>query len=269
MRPLTCLATLLLAVSSPLLASASICEMEIEQPLTGRAFYFSADTPRWQEFVPARYLVCEIWLNIRAEKLGGDLILQVQDDVGATIETITIPEAQITLGDATYRFDYPVGVDKDELHRLVLSTSEPDVFPAAYFWKGDEASAYGDGVSDVDGAGVPGFDYAFSVYTVTSTDAPPGRGPSPVTFFDPAPNPFNPTTAIAFELRSGMHVRVSVHDVAGRQLRVLSDQWWETGPHALPWDGHDGGGRVLASGPYLVRLEAEGFRETKRVVLLK
>jgi hypothetical protein len=41
------------------------------------------------------------------------------------------------------------------------------------------------------------------------------------------------------------------------------------GPHAQPWDGRDDGGRVLASGVYFCRLEADGEALSRSMVLLK
>ncbi len=63
------------------------------------------------------------------------------------------------------------------------------------------------------------------------------------------PNPFNPRTEVTFELRSAGHCRVTVFDVRGRALAVLTDGWHAAGRHTLAWNGTDAHGNALASGP--------------------
>jgi hypothetical protein len=44
---------------------------------------------------------------------------------------------------------------------------------------------------------------------------------------------------------------------------------FDAGTHAVAWDGRDGRGRELASGAYSCRLEADGAREAKKLILLR
>ena len=83
------------------------------------------------------------------------------------------------------------------------------------------------------------------------------------------PNPFNPTTRIAFTLAAPGRARLTVHDVQGRLLRVLADGLREAGPQSLAFDGLDARGRQLPSGVYLARLQADGALHTQRMTLLK
>lgn len=84
----------------------------------------------------------------------------------------------------------------------------------------------------------------------------------------PAPNPFNPTTRIDFELPRATRVVLTVHDAAGRRVRTLHDGVLPAGPHTATWDGRDDAGRAQASGTYLVRLRGEEGTETGRKVML-
>lgn len=84
-----------------------------------------------------------------------------------------------------------------------------------------------------------------------------------------APNPFNPATSIRFTLPRAAHARVLVFDVSGALVRKLAGGLYPAGTHALRWDGRDDRGRDLASGAYFYRLEADGAREARKLILLR
>ncbi|OGG55371.1 MAG: hypothetical protein A3F84_06175 [Candidatus Handelsmanbacteria bacterium RIFCSPLOWO2_12_FULL_64_10] len=83
------------------------------------------------------------------------------------------------------------------------------------------------------------------------------------------PNPFNPVSQINFGLPEDTRVRLVIYNLLGQQVRVLVDEQMEAGYHSVAWDGRAEGGRPVGSGVYFYRLEAPGFAETKRMVLVK
>jgi flagellar hook assembly protein FlgD len=83
------------------------------------------------------------------------------------------------------------------------------------------------------------------------------------------PNPFNPTTTIAFSLRAPGHVRVEVFDLRGRLVRVLRDSETAAGRIELDWHGDDTRGSKVGSGVYLVRIVSPDGAWTKRLALAK
>ena len=85
----------------------------------------------------------------------------------------------------------------------------------------------------------------------------------------PSPNPFNPSTALRFTLARAARVRLTVFSVAGARVRVLADRAFGPGEHRLQWDGRDDHGNEVGSAAYLVRLEADGRSEARKVVLLR
>ena len=87
--------------------------------------------------------------------------------------------------------------------------------------------------------------------------------------FPAAPNPFNPQTTVRFNLVRGGFTRLDVYDLDGRRVRTLCSGYLAAGKHAATWDGQDDGGRPLASGVYLLRLDGNDFVETQRVALIK
>ncbi len=85
------------------------------------------------------------------------------------------------------------------------------------------------------------------------------------------PNPFNAETTIRFELAGEAEaVSLSIYDLMGRRLRVLSLGGMAAGSYDFVWDGRDDNGRAVASGIYFYRLEiGSSFVETRRMTLLK
>lgn len=99
-----------------------------------------------------------------------------------------------------------------------------------------------------------------AVYTATESMELPER----VTL-DPAyPNPFNPTTRIAFGLPESGPVRLQVFDMLGRRVATLADGVMAPGRHEVTF--HASG---LPSGTYLYRLETAARVTTRTMVLVK
>ena len=83
------------------------------------------------------------------------------------------------------------------------------------------------------------------------------------------PNPFNAMTLIPFDLAFSGRVRLSVYDVLGRKVRTLVEGPMSPGHYTIPWDGRDDAGQPVASGWYVVRLQADTFSDTKTMILIK
>jgi glucose/arabinose dehydrogenase len=83
-----------------------------------------------------------------------------------------------------------------------------------------------------------------------------------------APNPFRGTVALSFRLEQPQRVRLALHDLSGRLVRVLHDGD-AAGEMRIAWDGIDGTGRAVAPGVYLAKLDRDGASESVRVLRLK
>jgi sugar lactone lactonase YvrE len=70
------------------------------------------------------------------------------------------------------------------------------------------------------------------------------------------PNPFRGMTTITYALPRAGTVRVTVCDVGGRVIKVLTDGTMGAGQHRVSWDGIDQSGSELAAGVYFYRMEA-------------
>jgi hypothetical protein len=93
----------------------------------------------------------------------------------------------------------------------------------------------------------------------------PGR----LVLHPPHPNPFNPSTRVRFELPERVAFSLVVYDARGRTVRTLEAGSAGPGAFELTFDGRDDAGRVLASGVYRLRLEAEGRVRTAHLIMLK
>ncbi len=78
------------------------------------------------------------------------------------------------------------------------------------------------------------------------------------------PNPFNPSTAIRYDLPLDTRVRISVVDMLGREVAVLVNEPKPAGTHTLDFNAS-----TMVSGVYLVRMQAGDFIHTRKIMLLK
>ncbi len=103
------------------------------------------------------------------------------------------------------------------------------------------------------------------------TVSAPGRGPFAGRFllFQNYPNPFGPSTTISFHLPRAAHVRLSVFDVAGREVALLKEGRLKPGLQEVRWDGTDRTGRRLPSGVYFYRAKLEGWSAVRKLILAK
>lgn len=83
------------------------------------------------------------------------------------------------------------------------------------------------------------------------------------------PNPFNPETAIRYELRASQPVKLTIFNALGQEVRTLIDEFQAAGVHSVVWDGRSAAGTAVASGVYFYRLQAGSYSETRKMALLK
>ncbi len=115
-------------------------------------------------------------------------------------------------------------------------------------------------------------DFNLNSFTIAADPLSPAPLPSAgaATLLPAYPNPFNPSTTIAFELEAPAGVTLGIYDVAGRLVRTLvAGEVTGPGRHEATWDGRDAGGRTVEAGVYLCRLQAAGQVLTRRMTLLK
>jgi hypothetical protein len=104
--------------------------------------------------------------------------------------------------------------------------------------------------------------------TVTAVDGP--VIPQAYGLYPNAPNPFNPSTSIRYDVPAGGGaVTLRIYDVSGRLIRTLADGPQTAGQKTAVWNGKDDRGRGMASGVYFYRLQAPGYKKTLKMILVQ
>ncbi|MEL6820899.1 MAG: FG-GAP-like repeat-containing protein, partial [Calditrichota bacterium] len=87
------------------------------------------------------------------------------------------------------------------------------------------------------------------------------------------PNPFNPSTSIAFEIKQGATIELSIYSITGGLVRTLTNQTYAAGSYQVQWDGRNDSGANVSSGVYIYRMTAISANTTvdlsRKMVLLK
>jgi len=83
------------------------------------------------------------------------------------------------------------------------------------------------------------------------------------------PNPFNPQTQVTFAVDRGQSVRLSIYDMNGHLVQVLTDTHYDAGTHQVAWTGINAQGQRVPSGNYFARLVAEDGTQTSKLMLVK
>ena len=92
----------------------------------------------------------------------------------------------------------------------------------------------------------------------------------PLTLFQNAPNPFNPTTTLRYSLPAPCEVTLSIYDASGRLVATIVDrERQEAGQHVGIWSGLDSRGRAVPSGVYFSMLIAGKERLSNKLILLR
>lgn len=78
------------------------------------------------------------------------------------------------------------------------------------------------------------------------------------------PNPFNPSTAISFSLPRAGFVTLKIYNLLGEEIATLTNEQCAAGEHRVQWQAQD-----LPSGVYVYRLQAQGFSQSRKLVLLR
>jgi Secretion system C-terminal sorting domain/Carboxypeptidase regulatory-like domain len=100
--------------------------------------------------------------------------------------------------------------------------------------------------------------------TTTSIDDNHGSLPKAFVLSQNYPNPFNPTTTIKYEIPKAIFVSIKIYDLLGREVATLVNNERLAGKYEVKFDGSK-----LSSGIYFYRMQAGGFIDSKKLILLK
>ena len=78
------------------------------------------------------------------------------------------------------------------------------------------------------------------------------------------PNPFNPTTSIAYNIGSAGYAKLNIYNLSGQLIETLVDSYMDQGSHTITWNASG-----QASGVYLVELRSGLKKDVRKVTLMK
>lgn len=93
--------------------------------------------------------------------------------------------------------------------------------------------------------------------------------PLPVSNLRNYPNPFNPSTTIAFSAAKPGKAKLEIYNLKGQLVKTLLDGYISTGETRLEWNGLDSNGIAVSSGLFFYRLEMNGYKKTNKMLLMK
>nr|MBN2276207.1 hypothetical protein [candidate division Zixibacteria bacterium] len=83
------------------------------------------------------------------------------------------------------------------------------------------------------------------------------------------PNPFNPTTTIAYDIPASAHVRIDIVNILGQKVATVVDEVKSAGSYQVVWNGMADNGARVSSGIYLCFMQAGDYVETRKMMLMK
>jgi len=90
------------------------------------------------------------------------------------------------------------------------------------------------------------------------------------------PNPFNPLTAISYDVPEFADVKIDIYNLLGQNVRTLVTGEHEPGYYRTIWNGKNDQGALVTTGVYIYRITARSnatgevaFTKTRKLVLMK
>jgi len=83
------------------------------------------------------------------------------------------------------------------------------------------------------------------------------------------PNPFNPSTTIAFDMAREGHVTIEIYNSKGQRVKEVVSGSFNAGSHRVVWNGQDESGRAVSSGVYFYRMITSEYSSMRKMLLIK
>jgi len=182
---------------------------------------------------------------------------------------ITATAAQVNVTDPQLQF-------ADSIYRLTSASPAIDAAPFAYGYV----------LEDIDGQLRTGaVDIGADEYSATSiinhplsaSDVGPYSAEQVVTSVKSSPvkqvgfdllqnypNPFNPSTSIKFSVPGREFVSITVYDVTGRQIKILTNKIYDAGVYTIGFESGN-----LPSGMYVYRMQAGSSMLSRKMIIVK
>ena len=86
---------------------------------------------------------------------------------------------------------------------------------------------------------------------------------------DNYPNPFNPDTEFNYQLPEESDVQITVYSLLGRKIRDIVMENQKAGYYTARWNGTNQAGQQVASGIYLLVMQAGTFSSMQKMTIIR
>lgn len=101
-------------------------------------------------------------------------------------------------------------------------------------------------------------------FTLTDVEIEESFVPDEIKLYPNYPNPFNPSTTISFSLPTSQFVQIIIYNTLGQQVAEIGNQIYSAGLNEVNFNANE-----LASGVYIISLEANTMRLSQKIALMK
>lgn len=93
--------------------------------------------------------------------------------------------------------------------------------------------------------------------------------PQNINLYQNYPNPFNIETQIKYSVKIPSNIRLSIYNIMGKEIKILSDGMKLQGDYLVKWDGTDKNDYKVTTGVYFVILKSDKYSLCNKLLLLK
>ena len=209
-------------------------------------------------------------IDVASHNVGATVILAPRDtvDSGATVT----PRGMIhNYGSSEETFDvqFTVGADYADTVSLTLAPGATDTVDFED-WDAEELGTFAVTCSTMLASDTNAANDARHGSVVVSpyTGVAEQRGlPAAFSLDRAVPSPSVGRTVVRFGIPRQTSATLRIYSAAGTVVQTLCHSLLVPAYYSLVWDGRDATGRLAGAGVYLVRLEADGFTATRKLVL--
>jgi hypothetical protein len=192
---------------------------------------------------------------VAIESVGYDFLRSEFTDANTQDVSVQMPAVDDYLHQAADSTNWPAGIKYDPnntgVHVYSLGVHE--------HWDNATDKKYTRNLNPTTGTGIE------LIETEQTSTSVADRENSPEYFriYSNYPNPFNPSTTIAYSLPEKSSVVVTIYDIQGRQIKSYSFSAQSAGYQRVVWNGTNERGNSIASGVYVYRVRASSLGEGK------
>jgi len=200
---------------------------------------------------------------------GASITYEASEDVGAMLLTLGVKTAvDPVLGDGADMMDLGFSRNNNTMRMLIYKIGTNTIKSGVHTL----VTIPGDTISILTAEAVDYFGNQMDATISSPLDVTHAGGsgiPKTYALNQNHPNPFNPSTEIAFDIPRQSDVTLDVFNIMGQKVISLIDRPMAPGSYRATWNGSDASGQKVTSGMYFYRLRAGEFVSTKKMVLLK